>query len=70
MARPVFYVCTPAGPRNAKALPCLFGEALLNSYRSEGYEVGRFKIEKGKLMKFLTGVSALKGIRFRDYEPE
>nr|NJM04325.1 hypothetical protein [Desulfobacula sp.] len=45
-------------------------EALLNSYRTEGYEVGNFKKEKDKLMKFLTKLSALKGVDFRDVEPK
>lgn len=45
-------------------------EALISSYRAEGYEVGSFKKEKDKLMKFITKVSALKGVQFQDYEPK
>lgn len=45
-------------------------EALLERYRIEGYEIGTFKKEKDKLMKFLTKVSALKGVHFQDYDPK
>lgn len=43
-------------------------EAVLSSYASLGYKVGDFKKEKDKLMKFLTEIAALKGVRFREYE--
>lgn len=45
-------------------------EMLLNSYRNEGYEVGNFKKSKDKLMKFLTKLSELKGVYYKDYEPK
>jgi hypothetical protein len=41
---------------------------LLDCYRSAGYEVGSFRKEKDRLMKFLTAAAKLKGYRFQEFE--
>lgn len=41
---------------------------LLDCYRSRDYEVGSFRKEKDRLMKFLTTVASLKGYRFKEFK--